>query len=416
MFTNNLQINRKGLWIILLMTLFLSMISFSAFAQQTGSAEGWGGIAGFLLAYITGLVLSFTPCVWPMYPITSSVILNSSSIKTRKTAFLLSLSYVLGLAAIYSVLGAVTGKIGAIASNYLKSVWIVSALSLVLIIFGLSMLGLFQLRIPIMTSSRFLKGGRKGFLGVFVMGLISGLVLSPCITPVVGALIGFVIQSGSWLRGAYLFFALALGMGTILVVIGTVSGALNALPKPGNWMIRIRQVFGILMIGSALYLAWPILATIINKPEEKSPVSQKQEQIVKEQEQTKIKPARIEWAHNLDEGLALAQKEGKPVMIDFTADWCAYCKLLEKNTFPDPKVIEASGRFVMIKFNATTTTPEVREVLRKYRVTGFPTLHFIDTNGEHHPVVGYVEPEELLDAMNKIAPQEKNAGKESQFQ
>jgi len=375
-----------------LITLFLVLGLIPGLGAGQGNHVGknWSGIAGMIFAYMTGLVLSFTPCVWPMYPITSSVILNSSAVKSRKMAFLLSLAYVLGLAFTYSILGAVTGKIGAVAANYLKSVWIISALSLFLAIFGLSMLGLFQLRIPIITSSRFLKGGQKGFLGVFVMGLISGLVLSPCITPVVGALVGFVIQSGSWITGAYLFFAFALGMGTILVVIGTASGALNTLPKPGVWMIRVKQIFGILMIGAAIYLAWPVLATRINKTKEKTSDSQKQEQ--------------IEWVNNLDEGLSLGQKKDQPVMIDFSADWCAACKLLDEKTFPDPKVIEASKRFVMIKFNATTTTPEVMEVLKKYQVVGFPTLYFIDTKGEPYPVLGYVKPEELLDAMNKIAP------------
>jgi len=369
------------------------------------SSAKWTGIAGIFFAYITGVLLSFTPCVWPVYPITSSVIINSSAVRTKTNALFLSLTYVLGLAFTYSVLGAITGKMGALVSNYLKSVWVVIGLSVILVIFGLSMLGLFEIRIPASLSSKLTSGKRKGFIGVFTMGLISGLVLSPCITPVVGALIAFVIKSGSWITGAYLFFAFALGMGTILIVIGTASGALKTLPKPGKWMVRIKQVFGIAMIILAFYIAWPILASTFKSEPEKSPANKPATIAAPEEKPSqKAENKQIVWLHDLEKGLKKAKQENKPVFIDFTAEWCGYCKVLDKKTFPDKRVIKESRRFVMIKFDATRHTPETQAVLKEYQITGFPSLMIIDTKGKRHPLVGYVKPDMLLDFMRKAAP------------
>jgi len=381
--------------------IFIAGLALAA-TNTADNPSRWTGIMGLLLAYVTGIGISFTPCVWPIYPITSSVIINSSSVKSRKMALVLSLVYVLGLAVVYTILGAVTGKIGQLASNYLKSVWMVLLVSLFLVIFGLSMLGLFEIKIPSSIGSRMMKGSRKGFIGVFIMGLISGLVLSPCITPVVGALIGFVIKSGSWLVGARLFFAFSLGMGTILVIIGTVSGALKALPKPGPWMVRVRQAFGVIMIGLAMWLAWPVMASALREESGSPPPPPEKKAAAVKQTNEKKEPDQIEWIKDLEKGLSLAESQNKPVMIDFTADWCKYCHVLDKETFPDPDVVSQSQKFVMIKFDATRHTPEVQRVLAKYQITGFPSLLFKDRKGDFHMIPGFVGPDVLLKAMVKV--------------
>lgn len=401
---NIFHLFRNSKWIIFpaaLFLLFVAGLSFGA-AENRASGDTWSGVTGIFFAYITGLLLSFTPCVWPMYPITSSVILNSSSIKTKKTAFLLSTVYVLGLVFTYSIIGAVTGKMGSLFSNYLKSVWLVSALSLVLIVFGLSMLGLFQIRMPSSLAVKVFRGKQRGIAGVFFMGLLSGLVLTPCITPVVGALVAFVIKSGSWITGAGYFFAFALGMGTVLIAIGTLSGALNTLPKPGQWMLHVKHAFGVIMIGVALYLAWPVVASAVKDDTNAGETAALTASQEKSAEQKKI-----EWITDLQKGLELAKSQNKPALIDFYAEWCTYCKLMDKNTFPDEKVIGESRRFVMIKFDATKPTTQVQKILEDYQVTGFPSFVIVDAKSKRHALRGYVPTADFLDFMKKTAPAEQ---------
>ncbi|MBN1902456.1 thioredoxin family protein [Candidatus Sumerlaeota bacterium] len=386
------------LWIVFL---FMAIPAFAE-SETDISYERWLGVTGIFFAYITGIALSFTPCVWPIYPITSSVILNSSSIKTKKMAFLLSVIYVLGLAVTYSILGAFTGKMGSLVSNYLKSLWIVSALSLLLIIFGLSMLGLFEIRIPSSLNIKF-SGKQRGFVGVFLMGLLSGLVLTPCVTPVVGALVAFIIKSGSWIVGALYFFAFALGMGTILIVIGTLSGSLNALPRPGKWMLHVKRAFGVVMIGVALFIAWPIVASAVKDKTESGETSSSPPPQEETEEKT-VEQKRIGWIHDLQKGLDQAKAQGKPALIDFTADWCTYCKVMDDNTFTDERVIEETRRFTLIKFDATQPTSDVQKVLEDYQITGFPCFVIVDTNGKRHPLIGYVKPDIFLNFMKKAAP------------
>jgi thiol:disulfide interchange protein DsbD len=361
-----------------------------ATADTVSKSANWAGITGFFLAYLTGLGISFTPCLWPMYPITSSIIFSSSAVKTKKMGLLLSLTYVLGLAAAYTILGALTGKLGEVAAIYLKSAWIVAALTVVLIIFGLSMLGIFELRLPTSLTSKVMKSPRKGFVGVFLMGVIAALIVSPCVSPVVGALIGFVIKSGSWMVGAELFFAFALGMGTILVVIGTLSGALKTLPRPGMWMVRVKQAFGVAMIITAFYLSLPVLISAITTTRESGVPSRSEAK------------KGIQWMHNLKEGLAFATTSRKPAMIDFTAEWCTYCHQMDRETFPDTRVVAESVRFVAIKFDATLPTPKIRRVLNEYNVVGFPTIIFITANGERKSYAGFIKPEELIAIMREV--------------
>jgi len=375
---------------------YLSVFAFGILAAAIFAADAdapaasrWAGLTGLFFAYLTGLALSFTPCVWPMYPITSSVIIGSSAVKTKKKAFLLSVVYLLGLAFAYTILGAVTGKLGEVAANYLKSAWLVAAMAVIFIVFGLSMLGLFEINLPASFTSRFMKDQRKGITGVFAMGFISALFVSPCVSPVVGALIGYVIQSGSWVVGAQLFCAFALGLGTILVVIGTISGALNAMPRPGAWMIRVKQAFGVAMIAIAVWLALPVLYHPRQTTDPAfSPESDEGQ-------------SSIIWLSNLAEGLKQAKEQNKPIFIDFTAEWCAACKQMEREVFPKPEIFAESQRFVMIRFDATNPNAEQRADLKEYGVVGYPTIILIDTKGNKQSIVGFIGHEELLASMTE---------------
>ena len=419
-----------GSFILSAIVMLIASYAIAQTGENGSESMKWTGVTGILLAFGAGIGLSFTPCLWPMYPIISSVIIGSSSVKSKKTAVTLSLVYILGMMLIYTILGALMGQIGAIAQSYLKSVWIVIAVSAILFIFGLSMLGLFEIQIPAGIRSRLMSGKHKGYTGVFVMGFLSGIAVSPCITPVVGGLFAFVAQSGSPITGAYMFAAFSLGMGVVLMAIGVASGALKTLPKPGPWMVRVKQAFGVIMIALSIYVAYPVVSAYTapdaeansEKPAETATsVSEKAEnnggseegadvaEAKEQQEQKEDDLTKVKWVKDLEKGLKLAEEKGKPALIDFFAEWCTYCHKLDNETFSDKRVIEKSRDYVMIKFDATKTTQETAQVLREFQVSGFPTLILLNPKTEKAiRIPGFVPADSMLKAMNDVAPKKQS--------
>ncbi|HPB31982.1 MAG TPA: cytochrome c biogenesis protein CcdA [Candidatus Sumerlaeota bacterium] len=370
----------------------LFIIPAAVMATEAGADAPTGVLMAILIGYGVGFVTAFTPCVWPLYPITFSVIMNSSQARTRGSALGLSVVYVSGLVVTYGILGAISGAIGGLAQNYLKSIWIVIPVSLFLTLFGISMLGLFEISLPASLSTRLMKGGRRGAAGVFIMGLVSGLVLSPCVSPAIGAMMTVVLTSGSALLGGLAFVGFALGMGTLLIVVGTASGALKSLPKPGAWMVWVKRAMGAGMILLAVWLAWPVVAFAL-KGREDQPA----------REAGSIAPtASIMWIQDYEDGMARAKAESRPVMLYFTADWCAYCQEMKKETFPDAGVIEESRRFVAITIDGTQLTPVIQAIQTEYSIPGYPAIVFIGTEGERTSVMGFVEAAKLADAMKQV--------------
>lgn len=386
--------------------LFMIILLSVAAAQEVDQESGKSIIKGILIGFVAGFLVSLTPCVWPMYPIVSSVIVNSAHVKTKKSALVMSLLYVLGLAIVYVILGAITGALGEVAFNYLKNVWVITFIAAILIIFGLSMIGLFDIKMPASLSSRLASSPRKGKWGILIMGAVSGIVLSPCVTPAIVGMMAFAVQSGSAFTGAITLLGFAVGMGTILVVIGTVSGAIKVLPKPGPWMNWIKRGLGVAMIVLAVYIALPFWASALQEEEpvevaeQVPPISEiAEEEGISEPD---AEPEEINWLTNLEKGLEMAENQDKPVMIDFTADWCTACKELEKKTFSREPVIKESERFVMIRFDATSPNADERQALKEFKVFGFPTLVLISSDGEREQVVGFVDAETLLESMKKV--------------
>ena len=412
-------------------------------AAALGSQGFWLSVAAF---FALGLGLAFTPCVFPMYPILTGIIAGAGHRLSTGRAFLLSMVYVQGMAVTYTLLGLVVASAGLKFQAALQHPYVLIGLSLMFVLLALSMFGLYTLQLPSSLQTRLsgLSNRQQGgsVLGVGIMGMISGLVCSPCTTaPLSGALI-YVAQSGDlWLGGAALY-ALSLGMGLPLLLLGTSGGKL--LPKAGAWMDVIKQLFGFALLAVPIlllsrlwsdqvttlaWLGWGLLlcgylyhynqhqghsvgrslrgfvlllamisAVVVGKdlllpPQGASAAAQAEA------------PAfiRIKTLDDLKTQLAAAR--GKPVLLDLYADWCVACKEFEHKTFSDSAVRERFGQMVLLQADVTANDDADVKLLNGLNVLGLPTLIFFDRAGNEvsgQRVTGFMGPAEFLGQLDKL--------------
>jgi len=413
----------------------------------------WRSVALFFLA---GLGLTFTPCVLPMLPILSGVVLRGQTGGMR--SFLLSLAYVLPMAGGFAVLGALMGVFGAELNLQarLQSPWILVPFAFFFVLFALAMFGLFELRLPHFLSSRLdrLAGNAKGgsFMGAALLGTVSSLLVSPCVSaPLAGALL-YISASGDALGGGLKLFALGLGMGAPLVLFATGGGAL--LPKSGPWMVTVRNVFGVLLLAVAVWMLervlpgslaltlWGLLAagaalflgTLEFTP--KTP-RQKLAQLLGlvllvyalaawvgalQGGSDPLRPlpratlaagsgtVEAESWHTLstpaalDAQLLAARTAGQPLMLDWYADWCISCKVIEREVFADPLIAPRLADYRLIRFDITDSNAEQRALLDRYKLFGPPAVLFFDGNGQEMDeirVVGEITARQFTERLNR---------------
>ncbi|MFQ1804627.1 protein-disulfide reductase DsbD [Aeromonas veronii] len=404
-------------------------------AAALGSQGFWLSIVAF---FALGLGLAFTPCVFPMYPILTGIIAGAGHRLSTGRAFLLSFVYVQGMAVTYTLLGLVVASAGLKFQAALQHPYVLIGLSVMFVLLALSMFGLYTLQLPSSLQTRLsgLSNRQQGgsVVGVAIMGMISGLVCSPCTTaPLSGALI-YVAQSGDlWLGGAALY-ALSLGMGLPLLLLGTSGGKL--LPKAGAWMDVIKQLFGFALlavpilllsrlwsdqIATLAWLGWGLLlcgylyhhnqhqphsvaksvrgfvlllamisAVVVGKDllQPAPPAA-----VTADASQTAPQFIRIKTLDDLKVQLAAAR--GKPVLLDLYADWCVACKEFEHKTFSDPTVRERFGQMVLLQADVTANDDADIELLNGLNVLGLPTLIFFDREGKEltgQRVTGFMRP------------------------
>jgi len=344
-----------------------------------------------LVALAAGVALTLTPCVWPMIPITTSIVLGSSKPGTG-TGFVLSGAYALGLAVAYAVLGAILASVGGLLGSALQSPAVVIGVAALFVAMAFSMFGLFDL--PLINAGAGKLGG--GSVGAsFGLGVVSALVMSPCVGPVVASLLLFVAQTGRALAGGLLLFVFGLGMGLPLVVIGTFSGAMGKLPKSGYWMVEIKKLFGVVLIVFAadrlapllgdqgraiLFGATAVVLTIgflvfdVRKKLGSSlgkvklalcillaagGVYMLAGGITADAAAPRQAAAEgIQWRESFAEASREAAETGKPMMIDFTAEWCTVCREMEHKTFRNEAVIDAAGNLIPVKVDLTASASQ----------------------------------------------------------
>ncbi|MCA0937781.1 protein-disulfide reductase DsbD [Vibrio alginolyticus] len=399
-----------------------------------------------LLFLALGVGLAFTPCVLPMYPILTSIVLGGGKLSQRR-ALGLSFVYVQGMALTYTLLGLVVASAGMQFQAAMQHPYVLIGISVLFIALAMSMFGLYSLQLPsgvqtwLNTLSNKQQGGSS--TSVFVMGAISGLVCSPCTTaPLSGALI-YVAQSGDLLTGGIALYALAMGMGIPLILIAVFGNKL--LPKAGNWMNRVKTLFGFILLAAPIFLLerllpemwstllWSALGIAafgwlyhVKNSLEFGGWKQSAVGIVAvlgllasaqpalnywfgsheiQAQQTTISFTRIANVAELEEQLAIAKQAGKPVMLDFYADWCVACKEFEKYTFHTPKVEDKLKDFVLLQADVTKNQIQDIELLKQMQVLGLPTIEFWNSKGEHISnarLTGFMQAEPFLEHISQF--------------
>ncbi len=378
-----------------------------------------------LLIFLAGILTSFTPCIFPMIPITLSILGHNAQKNSRAINVARSIVYVLGIATTYAILGVIAALTGSLFGKFLAHPVVIWSMAALFLVMALGMWGLFEIQAPAAIRNKFQSGSVTGYPGIFMMGLIAGIVASPCVGPVLVSILSFVSTTQDAFLGFIYLFTYAIGMGLIFIVIGLFSEVLKLLPRSGGWMDNVKFILGLIMIVMALYYvqviiskpalyalgsclfmlvaAWKtyenfkrktlvkfgislalfvsfmvvfVLAAVMPQSFESTPVHTLDPTFSQQ------KPGG-NWIPYTDENLKKAMAAGKPIIIDFWAEWCAACHELKEKTFSVPEFSELSKNFTLLVLDATEDTDENQKILTKYGVQGLPTVYFMNSNGDH---------------------------------
>lgn len=408
----------------------------------------WLILVGF---FGLGLMLSLTPCVLPMIPILSGIIVGHKKL-THWHAFFISLAYVFGVAIIYALVGLLFGYLGSTLQTIMQKPWIIISFSLLFVALALALFGVYTLQLPERIRNRFatLSAHQKhgSYIGAFLMGCLSTLILSPCVTPPLVAALGYISQTGHTALGGLVLFIMALGMGVPLLIIGATSA--KFLPKAGHWMQTIERTVGFLILGVAIYmlsrvipdvvtlLLWAgllmgyafylgafrsahstsarigkvigvlsfvygiflIIGAIEGNDNPLDPLN-----LSGVPHTTRSTPfIRVKTPQDVQAYLSQSSKSGKPVLLDFYADWCISCKIMERNVFEDSRVKAKLKSFVLLQADVTQNNLQDKILMRYFHVIAPPTLIFFNQRGKTIPsarLVGEISAAQFLKHLEK---------------
>ena len=403
--------------------------------------------------FLLGLGLAFTPCVLPMVPILSSIIVGEGRHIQRGRGLLLSVAYSLGMAIVYTALGVAAGLAGEGLAAALQNPWVLGAFGLLIVIMSLSMFDVYQLQMPASLQSRLAgasgkqQAGKLG--GVFAMGAISALIVGPCVAaPLAGALV-YISQSRDVFIGGAALFSMAIGMSIPLLLVGVSAGSL--LPRAGRWMDAVKRFFGVLMLAMAIWLVAPVLPAAVQMlawaalllgygfyllrahqrwhanafgaalavlgilqivgvaSGGRDPLAPLSHLAAAGHAETGLRFARIKTVEQLDAALAQAGGAGKTAMLDFYADWCVSCKEMEKLTFVAPPVKALLAETVLLQVDVTANDEADKAMLKRFGLFGPPGIILFDKSGKEivdSRVIGYQDPQKFAGSLARLgAPQ-----------
>lgn len=403
--------------------------------------------------FVLGLFLAFTPCVLPMVPILSGIIVGQDDLSTNK-AFRLSVAYVMGMAVTYAIAGMIAGMLGSSIQAMMQQSWVIVLFSLIFVLMALSMFGLFELRLPAQFNTQLSSMGqsssKKTYINVFLMGVLSTLVVSPCVTaPLVGVL-SYIGQTGQVMMGGLILFVMAIGMGIPLLLVGAGQG--RFLPKTGAWMNEIKVFFGVLMLAMAIWMLsralaptviqfmWAgllIIASIALGALDTS-IEQGRAKKVKQgvmfffliagsgmlfslitatpaskmtSPQAVVAPAttplfrKVATLDDLNRQLANAKARHQAAFIEFFATWCSDCQAMDKLVFSDPSVRRAMQPSLNLRVDISNDTFEVKKIKKAFQIYGTPTMVFYNDKGEAIEKLrsaGFVQKSKFIENIQQI--------------
>lgn len=425
-------------------------------ASTLGSGN-LGAIAA--LFFGLGLLLTFTPCVLPMLPILSAIVVGEHA--TRSRAAVVSVAYVLGMAVVYTLVGVAAGLAGQGLQAALQNAWVLGAFAMLMVVLSLSMFGLYELQLPASWHHRLTQvsnnQGSGQIIGAAVMGALSALIVSPCVTPALAGALAYIAQTGNAAIGGMALFAMSIGMGVPLVLVGV--GAGNLLPRAGHWLIVTKAIFGFILLAVALYIvqpvlpAWAVMAawgalligaavflrTFDSLPDGAGNV-QRLGKVVgvvlalagaaqlmgvaaggrdplqplagvlraspgtsAQTEAHDVTFKRVKSIAELDAEVRSASASGRAVMLDFYADWCVSCKEMERLTFTDARVRAALANVVLLQADVTANNADDQALLKRFGLFGPPGTIFFDTQGREVQarVVGFERADTFLASLRR---------------
>lgn len=332
----------------------------------------------FLFVFFAGILTSFTPCIFPMIPITLALI-GQDILENKFLAFKKTCIYVLGIATTYSVLGLVAASTGSLFGQFLSNPWALIGIGGFYFLMATSLLGLFEIQFLNNLQNKMNRPSMQSMGGIFVFGAFTGLFASPCVGPVLIAILTYAAQSKNLLFSFFLLFVYALGLGQIFIAMSLSGSLLNRLPKAGKWMNYVKYILALMLVAAGLFFLVPGVKTLIQSSSLESGQVQNQ----------------------IDSALS----QGRPVVIDLKADWCAACIEMDKITFKNPEIIEALKDFEFLAIDVTHLDSEKSAILKKYKVLGLPTILIFDSKGqwlEQHTVTQFLGPKEMLALLRKV--------------
>jgi thiol:disulfide interchange protein DsbD len=435
-----------------------------SYAQQV--LEGHGLLYTLGIFFVLGMALSLLPCTLPMIPIVSAIVLGdldqADSHVTRRRGFILSLSYVLGMALVYTGLGVAAALLGQSLGAWLQNPWVLGVFAILLVLFAISMLGAYELQLPQAWQSRIHgvsqrhSGGK--LVAVFAMGAISALVVGACMTAPLFGVLAFIAHTGNAVFGAAALFALGLGLGVPLLIVGTGAGVL--LPRAGAWMESVKRLLGVLLLAVAIWIISPVIPIWLTMllialllllcaamlwrtdlPEQSLPAHGRayvacmfsralgilaalaaaillvgiaagsrdpfRPLAVLTRMNTLAQPNKpelifthVKTSAQLDQILDTAHR---PVLLDFYADWCVSCKEMEKFTFADPRVQARLAQMNLLRANVTDNDANDRELLKRFKLFGPPAIIVFDASGQERlRIIGYQPASTFLHSLDQI--------------